>query len=96
MRTRAVAIPSDRSNAVGPVEVECTSEGLVIVHQGVGAFQEGYAPAAVTSGTRLVVPWSQVKASLEGDRVFFQIDEALTPHHRLLLSGFSTGNAPSL
>lgn len=95
MRTRAVAVPSDRSNAVGPVELECTPLGLLIVHRGVGAFQDGYAPAAVTSGTRIMVPWTAVQhAAFEGDRLLITVDEALTPHNRLMLAGFSTGDPP--
>src|SRR5438477_12193898 len=95
MRTRAIAVPSDRSNAVGQVELECTPLGLLIVHHGVGSFQDGYAPAALTTGTRIVVPWPSVReASFEGDRLLLTVDEALTPHNRLLLAGFSTGDPP--
>ena len=95
MRTRAVAVASERSNAIGSVELECTPLGLIIVYHGVGAFQEGYAPGALTSGTRVVVPWASVKeSSLEGDRLFLHVDEALTPHHRLVLAGFSVGDPP--
>ena len=60
MKVRAVAIASDRSNAIGTVELECTPHGLVVVHLGVGAFSEDYAPAALTSGTRVLVPWAAV------------------------------------
>ncbi|HEX7624320.1 MAG TPA: hypothetical protein VF400_12165, partial [Anaeromyxobacteraceae bacterium] len=95
MRTRAVALASERSRAVGQVELECLPEALVILYRGVGAFQEGYAPGALTTGTRIEVPWSAVReASFEADRLFLQVDETLTPHHRLLLSGFSTGDPP--
>src|SRR5690348_769468 len=95
MRARAVAVPSDRSNAVGSVELECTPFGLLIVHHGVGAFQDGYAPGAVTSGTRVVVPWGAVReASIQGDRLLIAVDETLTPHNRLMLAGFSTGDPP--
>jgi hypothetical protein len=95
MRTRAVAVPSDRSNAVGPVELECTPLGLLIVHRGVGAFQDGYAPGAVTSGTKIMVPWAAVReAAFEGDRLLIAVDEAITPHNRLMLAGFSNGDPP--
>lgn len=95
MKTRAIAVPSDRSNAVGPVELECTPLGLLIVHHGVGAFQDGYAPGALTAGTRITVPWTGVReASFEGDRLLLVVDETLTPHNRLLLAGFSTGDPP--
>jgi len=57
MRTRAIAIPNDRSSAIGSLELECTPLGLLIVHHGVGAFQTGYAPGALTSG---VMPGSRV------------------------------------
>lgn len=95
MRTRAVAVASERSNAIGAVELECTPLGLSIVHHGVGAFQEGYAPGALTMGTRVLVPWEGVReASFEGDRLFLHLDEALTPHNRLVLAGFSIGDPP--
>ncbi|HVW30061.1 MAG TPA: hypothetical protein VHC69_32095 [Polyangiaceae bacterium] len=97
MRTRAVAIPSDRSNAIGSVELECTPLGLLIVHHGVGSFQSGYAPGALTHGTQIVVPWTQIReAAPEGNRLFLAVDEGLTPHHRLLLSGFTQGDPPPL
>ncbi|HEX6271747.1 MAG TPA: hypothetical protein VFZ53_01845 [Polyangiaceae bacterium] len=94
MKVRAVAITSERSNAVGTVELECTPHGLVLVHLGVGAFSEDYAPAALTSGTRVLVPWAAVdEATIEGDRVFLAFDAALSPHHRLLLANFSGGRS---
>src|SRR5262245_863331 len=92
MKVRAVAIASDRSNAIGTVELECTPHGLVLVHLGVGAFSEDYAPAALTSGTRVLVPWSAVdEATIEGERVFLAFDAGLSPHNRLLLANFSGG-----
>ena len=95
MKVRAVAIASDRSNAIGTVELECTPHGLVLVHLGVGAFSEDYAPAALTSGTRVLVPWSAIdEATIENDRVFLAFDAALSPHHRLLLANFSGGGRP--
>ncbi|HEX3596428.1 MAG TPA: hypothetical protein VHU80_15065, partial [Polyangiaceae bacterium] len=97
MRARAIAVPSEQSNAIGSVELECTPLGLLIVHHGVGAFQTGYAPGALTEGTQIVVPWSSVReATLEGNRLRIAVDERLTPHHRLLLSGFSQGDPPPL
>ncbi len=92
MKYRAIAVATERSNAVGTVELECRPEGLVLVYLGVGAFNEGYAPAAVTSGTRLCVPWPQVEEALvEGDRLFLAFDQALGPHSRLMLANFSSG-----
>jgi hypothetical protein len=94
MKVRAVAIASDRSNAIGTVELECTPHGLVVVHLGVGAFSEDYAPAALTSGTRVLVPWAAIdEATIEGDLVFLAFDPALSPHHRLLLANFSGGRS---
>jgi hypothetical protein len=94
MKVRAVAIASDRSNAIGTVELECTPHGLVLVHLGVGAFSEDYAPAALTSGTRVLVPWSAIdEATIENDRVFLAFDAALSPHHRMLLANFSSGRS---
>ncbi len=92
MKVRAVAVASERSNAIGTVELECTPHGLSLVHLGVGAFSEDYAPAALTSGTRVLVPWSAVdEAQVEGERLFLTFDAALSPHHRLLLGSFSAG-----
>ena len=92
MKVRAVAIASERSNAIGTVELECTPHGLVLVHLGVGAFSEDYAPAALTSGTRVLVPWAAIdEATIEGERVFLAFDGDLSPHHRLLLANFSGG-----
>jgi hypothetical protein len=92
MKVRAVAVASERSNAIGTVELECTPHGLSLVHLGVGAFSEDYAPGALTSGTRVLVPWSAVdEARLEGERLFLTFDPALSPHHRLLLGHFSRG-----
>jgi hypothetical protein len=97
MRYRAVAVANERTNAVGAVELECTPHGLFVAYLGVGAFSEGYAPGALTSGTGLTVPWSSVKeARLEGASVFLAIEPKLTPLNRLLLVHFTTGSrAPS-
>ena len=97
MRYRAVAVANERTNAVGAVELECTPHGLFVAYLGVGAFSEGYAPGALTSGTGLTVPWSSViEARLEGARVFLAIEPKLTPLNRLLLVHFATGSrAPS-
>src|SRR5215470_4741263 len=92
MKVRAVAVASERSNAIGTVELECTPHGLVLVHLGVGSFCEDYAPAALTTGTRVLVPWAAIDhADIEADRLFLAFDPALSPHHRLLLANFSTG-----
>src|SRR6476660_657739 len=95
MRTRAVAVASEHSNAIGAVELECTPGGLLVVYHGVGAFQEGYAPGAVTQGTRVRVPWASVsEARVEANRLFVAFDASLTPHNRMMLAGFSSGDPP--
>jgi len=94
MKVRAVAVASERSNAIGTVELECTPHGLVLVHLGVGSFSEDYAPAALTTGTRVLVPWAAIDhADIEGERLFLSFDPALSPHHRLLLANFSSGRS---
>jgi len=94
MKVRAVAVASERSNAIGTVELECTPHGLMLVHLGVGAFSEDYAPAALTTGTRVLVPWAAIeRAEIEGERLFLAFDPALSPHHRLLLANFSSGRS---
>ena len=70
MKVRATAVAEERSNAIGTLELECTPHGLVVVYLGVGAFSEGYAPAALTSGTRVTVPWAAVlEARVEGEQI---------------------------
>lgn len=92
MRFRAVAVASERSNAVGTVELECTPHGLFVAYLGVGAFTSGYAPGALTSGTGITIPWDALsEAQVEGDQVFLAFDHRLTPLNRLLLMHFSTG-----
>jgi len=94
MKVRAIAVASERSNAIGTVELECTPHGLVLVHLGVGSFSEDYAPAALTTGTRVLVPWAAIDhADVEGEHLFLAFDSALSPHHRLLLAHFSSGRA---
>lgn len=92
MKVRAVAVASERSNAIGTVELECTPHGLMLVHLGVGSFSEDYAPGALTTGTRVLVPWAAIdRAEIEADRLFLAFEPALSPHHRLMLANFSTG-----
>jgi hypothetical protein len=93
MKIRATAGATTRSNAVGTVELECTPQGLVLTYLGVGAFSDGYAPGALTHGTRLTVPWDQVReARAEGEQVFLAVEPRLTPHHRLVLTSFTSGD----
>ncbi len=93
MKVRATAVAAERANAIGSVELECTPHGLSVAYLGVGAFSEGYAPGALTMGTRITVPWAKVQeARVEGDQLFFAFDPELTPHHRMVLTAFSTGD----
>lgn len=90
MRVRAVAAPSPDSNAIGPVELECTNPGLHVTYLGVGAFKEGFAPAALTHGTHVLVPWSSVlEVVLRRDHLFVAIEPRLTPLNRFALTHFS-------
>lgn len=94
MRVRAVATGTERSNAIGTIEIECAPRGLAMTYLGVGAYAEGYAPGALTRGTRVCVPWSEVlEARVEGDQLFLAVEPRWTPHHRLCLTGFSSGDA---
>lgn len=90
MRVRAVAAPSPDSNAIGPVELECTNPGLHVTYLGVGAFKEGFAPAALTRGTHVLVPWSSVlEIRLQRDHLFVAVDPRLTPLNKFALTHFS-------
>lgn len=92
MRVRAVAAKSPESNAIGPLELACTAQGLFVTYLGVGAYREGYAPAAVTVGTSLCVPWPAVEeVRLGRDHLFVAVDAKITPHNKLALVNFSTG-----
>ncbi|HEY4159984.1 MAG TPA: hypothetical protein VGM29_17855 [Polyangiaceae bacterium] len=94
MRYRAIAMASERSNAVGTVELECTPSGLSLVYLGVGAWSQGYAPTEPTERRTLPVPWSGVtRASLEGEQLYLEIDKELGPLNRLCLVHFSSGAA---
>ncbi len=93
MKIRATASATTRSNAIGRVELECTPLGLVVTYLGVGAFSDGYAPGALTHGTRLTAPWDAIReARAEGDQLFLSLEPRLTPHHRLVLTGFTSGD----
>jgi hypothetical protein len=98
MKVRAIAVASERTEktgrAVGTVELECTPDGLSVVYSGVSSFSEGYVPGPMTNGAHVLVPWSQVlEARFEGERLYLNLDPTLTPHHRLLLSHFSSGTS---
>ncbi|MEO6602194.1 MAG: hypothetical protein ABIQ16_20100 [Polyangiaceae bacterium] len=94
MRFRAIAMASERSNAVGTVELECAPAGLSLVYLGVGAFAEGYIPINQARNEQLLVPWPKLaEASLDGEQLFLALDPGLGPLNRLCLVNFSTGNS---
>lgn len=94
MRYRAVAIGSERSNTVGTLELECTPDGLFVAYSAAAAFSPGYAPAALTQGTEVTVPWDQIsEARVEGEQILVVFDPRLTPLNRLLLTRFTTARA---
>ncbi len=93
MKVRAVALGDERSNAIGTVELECTPFALVIAYLGVGSFSEGYAPGALTRGTLVSVPYSEIKlARFEGERLYLELRSDKTPHDKLVLGGFSVSD----
>src|SRR5260221_1550892 len=92
MRFRATAKSSERSNAAGAVELECSEQGLLLGYRGVFALSEGYVPGAVASGADLTVPGSSVlETALEGDELFLHVDSSITPLNRLGLTAFTPG-----
>lgn len=94
MRIRATASASARSNAIGVVELDCTPHGLLLGFLGVGAFSEGYAPGALTSGVQITVPWHAVRqARAEGDQLYLDLDWPGLPHDKLTLTRFSLGTS---
>lgn len=84
---------SERSNAVGTVELECAPVGLSLVYVGVGGFSDGYIPTNTAENAKLIVPWPELaEASVDGEQVFLALDPKLGPLNRLCLVNFSTGN----
>ena len=87
---------SERSNAVGTVELECAPIGLSLLYLGVAGFSEGYVLVTQTTqkeSEKLLVPWPQLaEASLDGEQVFLALDPKLSPLNRLCLVNFSSGN----
>ena len=85
---------SERSNAVGTVELECAPVGLSLVYVGVGGFADGYVPTNTAQNEKLTVPWPELaEASVDGEQVFLALDPKLGPLNRLCLVNFSTGNS---
>ncbi|HEY4106469.1 MAG TPA: hypothetical protein VGM44_21360, partial [Polyangiaceae bacterium] len=77
---------SERSNAVGTVELECAPFGLSLVYVGVGGFADGYVPTNTAQNEKLTVPWPEVsEASVDGEQVFLALDPKLGPLNRLCL-----------
>jgi hypothetical protein len=92
MRVRATAIASATSNAIGAVELECTPAGLCLGLYGVGAYGEGYAPAALTQGELVTVPYAAVRRAVaSAERLLLELEAPLLPHDRLTLSRFQAG-----
>jgi len=84
---------SERSNAVGTVELECAPSGLSLLYLGVAGFSAGYVPVTQTESEKLLVPWPQLsEASMDGEQVFLALDPKLSPLNRLCLVNFSSGN----
>jgi len=84
---------SERSNAVGTVELECAPSGLSLLYLGVAGFSAGYVPVTQTESEKLLVPWPQLsEASLDGEQLFLALDPKLSPLNRLCLVNFSSGN----
>ncbi|MEP7050667.1 MAG: hypothetical protein ABJB12_09955 [Pseudomonadota bacterium] len=93
MRFRAIAMASERSNAVGTVELSCEPGALSLLYLQVGGFSEGYVSANQAQSEKLLVPWPQLlEASVDGEQVFLALDPKLCPLNRLCLVNFSTGN----
>src|SRR5690349_20139778 len=92
MRFRATAISNERSNAAGAVELECSTDGLLLAYHGMFAVSDGYVPGAVASGAELTVPWGSVlETALEGDQFFLEVGQRITPLNRLCLTAFAGG-----
>lgn len=84
---------SERSNAVGTVELECAPSGLSLLYLGMAGFSAGYVPVTQTDSEKLFVPWPQLsEASLDGEQLFLALDPKLSPLNRLCLVNFSSGN----
>jgi hypothetical protein len=86
MRFSATAAPSEQSNAVGRVELECGPDGLTIGYRGLGTFQAGYATGALARGADVLVPYSSLlEARVEGEALVLALEPQVLPHNRLRL-----------
>jgi hypothetical protein len=96
MRVRCRAIADYRSNAVGPLELECTAEGLCIALRGVSSYREGYAPGMPVHAGDTLVPWPSVYATRIGDEsLLLSVDAQRLPLNRFLLGDFSEPPPPA-
>jgi hypothetical protein len=68
MRVRCTATADYRGNAVGDLELECTTDGLRIALRGVSSYREGYAPGPPVHANDVCVPWPGVYATRLGER----------------------------
>lgn len=86
MRVRCRACADYRSNAVGTVELECTSAGLCVTLAGVSSYREGYAPGPPVESSAVCVPWSGVYATLLGsDELLLSLEAGRLPLNRFRL-----------
>lgn len=94
MKLRAIARPTERSNAIGGVELLLAPQGLLLTYLGTGSYDAGYAPGPLTHGTLVTIPYAALlSARIDGDQVYLEIDPSLTPLNRLVLTDFSAGSS---
>jgi hypothetical protein len=96
MRVRAISLASARSNVVGALEIECSTDGLSVTYVDAALLSDQGIPVAIDAGRSVSVPWSQVRdARVLGDAVAFEIDPAPWPPQRLLLVRFEATQSTS-
>jgi hypothetical protein len=96
MRVRAISLASARSNVVGALEVECSSEGLSVTYVDAALLSDQGIPVAIEAGRSVSVPWSRVRdACVLGRAVAFEIDPTPWPTQRLLLARFEASRSTS-
>src|SRR4051812_25703407 len=90
MRVRCRAAPEPRSDALGLLALESTSEGLWLVYQSVRRYREGYAPGPAAELTEHRVPWRAVAATRVGtDHLRLEVREPLSPFSHFYLGDFT-------
>lgn len=93
MKVRAIAAASERSNAVGALELECSPQGLVAGYVGVSTYADGYAPGVPAEPRTLTIPWQKITAAqATGEHLWLEVDPEVTPHNKVLLTHFSEGS----